>query len=284
MVDVFVDTLLDCIKLLPFLLITFLILEYIEHKISNKNKDVIKNAGKYGPIIGALLGAFPQCGFSVAATNLYATRIITIGTLISIYLSTSDEMLPIMLSQKAPLNLIVMVIVLKVIVGMVIGTFIDLFLEKNKEKENNIEEFCQEEHCHCEKSIFISSVKHTLNIIIYIFVITLVINFLVYFIGEETIAKIFTKSIVVGPLIGGVVGLIPNCAASVIITELYLSKIINFGTMISGLLVSSGVALLVLFKVNKDKLDSIKVLLYTFVSGVLVGIIINLILFLINLF
>ena len=178
MLDVIVDTLLDGIKLIPFLFIAFLILELLEHKLSGKNKKIIEKSGKFGPIIGSMLGAFPQCGFSVAATNFYATRIITLGTLISIYLSTSDEMLPLLISEGVNIKLIIKVLGIKILIGMISGFIIDLIFRK-KEK-NHIHDFCEEEHCNCKNGVLISTIKHTLNITLFIIIISFILNTIIY--------------------------------------------------------------------------------------------------------
>ena len=133
MQEIILDTIFDCLKILPFLFIAFLIIEFFEHKLSNKTAKTIKKAGKFGPLIGSLLGALPQCGFSVLATNLYITRIISLGTLIAIYLSTSDEMLPILIAEKAPLNSILLLVSIKIIIGFICGFIIDLIIRKEKE-------------------------------------------------------------------------------------------------------------------------------------------------------
>lgn len=275
MLDILLDALIDTLKIIPFLFIVFFIMELLEHKISVKNKNVLKKAGKTGPIFGSILGSFPQCGFSVAATNLYASRIITMGTLIAIYLSTSDEMLPILISSSASIKLILSIILTKIIIGMVCGIIIDLIFRK-KENEK-IHEICEHDHCDCEHSILKSSIKHTLNITLFIFIMSLLLNALIYFIGEENISKLFLKGSIFCPFISSVIGLIPNCASSVIITELYLNSAITYGSMISGLLTGSGVALMALFKVNKDKKEDFKILGILYFIGVLSGIIIDLI-------
>ena len=280
MKDIILDTFLDTLKLIPFLYITFLILEYIEHRFSKKNKDKISRAGKFGPILGSILGAFPQCGFSVMATNLYMARIITIGTLISVYLSTSDEMLPILISERVSLTVILKFIVIKVIIGMICGIILDLiFKKKNKVSENKIEEFCTEHNCNCNHnhSILKSSIKHTLNIVLFIAIVTFILNTGFHFLGEEKISKLFLKDNLFSPFISSLIGLIPNCGASVILTQLYLNKVISFGSSISGLLTGSGVALLVLFKVNKDKKENFKILLILYLIGALAGMIIEVI-------
>lgn len=272
MIEIIKETLLDTVRLIPFLFIAFYIIEYIEHKISKKSKEQIENTGKYGPIIGSILGAVPQCGFSVLATNLYATRIITLGTLIAIYLSTSDEMLPILLSQKVDIGIIGLILLIKVIIGMIFGILIDAILHcSNKITKQNIKHFCDEEHCHCKKSILNSAIKHTLNITIFILVVTLILNIAIDFLGEDSFN--FLKYSPFAPFITSLVGLIPNCASSVILTELYLNNIINFSALLSGLLTGSGVALLVLFKTNKNMKENLLILGTLYFIGSLVGLI-----------
>lgn len=279
MKEIILDTLLDALKLIPFLFIAFLIMEYIEHKFSKKSKSKITKAGRFGPFIGSLLGAIPQCGFSVMATNLYATRIITIGTLISIFLSTSDEMLPILISSGAKVGAIFKILLIKIIIGMLIGFIIDFILrKKNKNKKDyEIKDFCLEHHCDCNHSILKSTLKHTLNITLFITVVTFLLNIGMHYLGEESIGKLFLKDSFFSPFISSLIGLIPNCASSVVITELYLNGVITLASCISGLLTGSGVALLVLFKVNKDKKENACILLTLYLIGALSGVIIEVI-------
>lgn len=280
MLEVIEEAVIDSIKILPFLFITYLIMEYIEHKTSEKSKDIIKRSGKFGPLIGSLLGIFPQCGFSVSATNLYAARVITLGTLIAVYLSTSDEMLPIFISESVPVTTILKIIGIKLIVGMIAGFIIDLIIRiknKNNQEENKIVDLCEKEHCHCEHGIVKSALKHTLHIFVFILLITIIINIIIYLIGEEAIAGVLSGVPVLGPIIAGLIGLIPNCASSVILTQLYLENVINVSTMISGLLVGAGVGLLVLFKTNKGLKENLKITGLLYGIGVISGIIIELI-------
>ena len=279
--EVLQDTAIDTIKLLPFLFITYLIMEYIEHKTSNKVKDVIKKSGKFGPLLGAIVGIFPQCGFSVSATNLYAGRVITLGTLISVYLATSDEMLPILLTEAVPAGTIFTILGIKLVLGIVAGFIIDFVIrmfrkEKVEEQEEKIEEICEHEHCHCEEGIVTSAIKHTLNITIFIFFITLVLNGIIAYIGEDTIAHFISKNVILGPIVAGLIGLIPNCASSVILTELFISNVISMPVLISGVAVNAGVGLLVLFKTNKNVKENIKIVGILYLIGVLAGIILEL--------
>ena len=280
MIEIIEETLIDSIKLLPFLFITYLIMEYIEHKTSDKLKNTIKKSGKYGPVIGGLLGTIPQCGFSVAATNLYATRIITLGTLISVYLATSDEMIPILLSEGAPITTILSILGIKLVIAIIAGFIID-FIIRRKNKENNEEEriidLCEKEHCHCEHGIFKSALKHTLNIFVFIIIITFIINILIHFIGEDNIANFVRINPILGPVLASIIGLIPNCASSVILTQLYVENVIPVATMISGLLAGTGIGLAVLFRMNKGIKENLKITALMYVIGVISGIILQLI-------
>ena len=284
MLEIIKDTLIDSVKLLPFLFITYLIMEYIEHKMKHKSKEVIKKSGRFGPLLGSVLGIFPQCGFSVSATNLYAGRVITLGTLIAVYLSTSDEMLPIFISEAVSPIIILKILGIKLLIGMISGFIIDLVISvfnKNKEKQNDEEEvigdICEEEHCHCnEKGILKSALSHTINIFLFIIIITFIINIAIYFIGEDTISNLLLNKPILGPIISALIGLIPNCAASVIITNMYLQKVISFGSMIAGLLTGAGVGLAVLFKTNHEIKENISIIALLYVIGVISGVIIDL--------
>ena len=276
MLEVIEETLLDSIKLIPFLFIAYLIMEYIEHKTSQKSRETIKKSGKFGPLIGSFLGIFPQCGFSVVATNFYAGRVITLGTLISVYLTTSDEMIPIMISEAVPLWTILKILFVKLVIGIVAGFVIDFVLRlinKNKKiEEENIVDLCEHDHCHCEKGILKSSIHHTLSIFVFILIVTFIINTAIYFIGEENISNILLNKPIFGPIVSSLIGLIPNCASSVIITNMYLKNVINVGTMIAGLLVNAGVGLVVLFKTNKKIKENIAIICLLYIVGVISGI------------
>jgi len=246
-------------------------------KLNNKTKNIITKSKKIGPIIGSLLGVIPQCGFSVMATNLYITRIITLGTLISIYLSTSDEMLIIMISEKVEISLILKILLIKIFFGIVYGLIIDKIINKKKKDKETNYELCDEEHCDCNHSILLSAIKHTLHITLFIFIITLIINTIFTLLGDNYLSKILLNNSILSPFITSLIGLIPNCAASVILTELYLNSTISLGALIGGLLTSSGSSLLVLIKNNKNQKENLSIILLLYALGVLSGIIIELI-------
>ena len=273
MSEVILDTLIDSIKLVPFLFLTYLAMEYLEHKAGEKTTHMVRKAGKMGPLIGGVAGVLPQCGFSAAASNLYAGRVITLGTLIAIYLSTSDEMLPILISEKMDIRFVLGVLGAKAGIGAIAGFVIDLLVRERKmhphdhvhgheendhEEEEHIHEICEHENCHCGEDG-----------------IGFVLNTALHFVGEDVLAGLILNRPVLGPVLAGVVGLIPNCAASVTITQLYISGVISLGAMMSGLLVGAGVGLLVLFRVNPDKKENLKIVGILYVIGVLTGIVIN---------
>ena len=270
MLDCFIDGLIDTLKVFPFLLISFYIIEILEHKI-NSNKR-LESSGKYGPILGSLLGIIPQCGIASIATNLYVTGIITLGTLISVFLSTSDEMIPILLSEKVSIKLILIILGIKLVVGLVSGLLIDLVYPR---KIKSHYEICEEEHCHCDDHKFISAFKHTINISLFILVINVLLNMVFNYGLNDYLSSLLLKNSVFSPIITSLIGLIPNCASSIVITKLYLASSISFGSMIAGLLTNSGIALVVLFKTNKNVKENINIIFLTYFIGIIIGIILN---------
>lgn len=280
LLDALIDASLDTLKIAPFLFLIYLLMEFIEHKAGEKTRKFISGSGRIGPLIGGLLGAVPQCGFSAACSSLYAGRVITLGTLFAVFLSTSDEMLPIMLSGGKPLTAL-KIIGAKALIGVVVGFVVDLIIRHRPhdehEHERGIHDMCEHDGCHCEKGIFRSALRHFAEIIIFLFVFTLAINIAIGFIGEENLAKIFVSVPVVGSMISALIGLIPNCAASIVITDMYLSGIISSGVMMSGLLVGAGVGLAVLFRTNRNIKQNIAITGVLYAVGVLFGVLIDLI-------
>ncbi len=278
MKEILFDTLLDSVKILPFLFLTYLVMELLEHKTGGKSKDQIRRARWSGPIWGGLLGVIPQCGFSTAASSLYAGRVITVGTLLAVYFSTSDEMLPIMISQAVPVPVMIKILGTKAIIAIISGMVVEVVYTrvlKKQEKEMDIHVVCEEEHCKCEDGIVKSAAKHTIKIFFYLLLISFVLNVIVGIIGEDTLAQFFVGTPVIGELIAALVGLIPNCASSVVITELYLDGIIGAGEMMSGLLVNAGVGLLVLFRLNRNGKQNAGIIATLYGLGVFWGVIID---------
>ncbi len=306
---IFSHTFFDTWNLLPFLFVVFLLLEYMEHSMSDKSLAIIEKAGKAGPLLGGVIGALPQCGFSVMATNLFAGRIVTIGTLVAVYLATSDEMLAIMISSNASPLKIAKIILVKTAIGIIAGFGVDFFHRMriryqqhkhphqhsheghhhhhhNLEGEHHhtehhdhneyISDFCIEEDCHgCEHNPAKAAFVHTLKIYLVIFVITFLLNLMIDLAGVEVIEKAVSRAGVWAPVVSCVVGMIPNCASSVAITQLYLSGVISFGTAMAGLLTGSGIAWIVLFRVNPHSRQNFKIMGIVFIVGAVSGIVMN---------
>ena len=271
------EALLDGVKLLPFLFITYLVMEYMEHKTSQKTGLILQKSGRWGVVLGGVFGVVPQCGFSAAASNLYAGRIITLGTLLAVFLSTSDEMLPILISEQAPLTVIVKILILKAVIGITAGALVDLWIRKRKgsqKEELRIEQICDHQHCHCgEGNIFKSALKHTLQIFLFILLVSFLLNLIIEWIGDAALVSVLSSKPVLGPMLAGMVGLIPNCASSIVLTQLYLEGVLGAGSMTAGLLSGTGVGLLVLFKVNDKVKENIRITALLYVIGVLAGVV-----------
>lgn len=223
-IDCLLDAGIDSIKLLPFLFLTYVLMEYIEHKMGTRAKAAIEKAGHFGPFAGGLLGIVPQCGFSTVAANLYAGRIITLGTLLAVFLSTSDEMLPIFVSEAVPFATIAKIIGIKCLVAVVMGFLIDIVLrlfQRQPKEEMMSGHLCEHDHCHCEDGgIIRPALVHTVKIIVFIFLISILLNVLIVLIGEDTLRNLIGTKMVLASFAAGLLGLLPNCAASVVITDL----------------------------------------------------------------
>ena len=266
--DVVLDALIDTLKIIPFLFLTYLLMEFIEHKASGRTVALLEKSGKAGPAIGGLLGVLPQCAFSAVAANLYTGRVISLGTLIAVFLSTSDEMLPIMITSGASWQSIAIILGYKLTVGIVVGFLIDIVLHllRRDKKEIDIDEICDNDNCHCERGLLFSALHHTLTISAFILAVTLVINGLVFFVGEEALGSVMSRIPVLSHLIAAIIGLIPGCATSVALTTLGLEGIISGGTMMAGLFSGAGVGVLILVRLNRRLKDNLVIM------GLLVGI------------
>lgn len=253
---VLMHTFEDTIKLLPFLFLTYLGMEYLENRAAQKTVAMLSNTGKKGPIIGGILGVIPQCGFSAAAANLYAGGVITVGTMVAVFLSTSDEMLPILISGNADKKEILFILAAKVFVGIAAGLFVDFMVRRmsgGRQKGLHIQELCERDHCHCEEGgILKPALIHTLRITVFIFVLLLGINFVAEWIGMERIVELAAGYPVLSIFLVGLIGMIPNCAVSVAITTFYLEGVLSFGSMFAGLLACAGIGIVILFKMNRN--------------------------------
>ena len=271
--EIFLHGILDTLYVIPFLFLTYLLMEFIEHKASDKAVGFMHKAGTFGPLAGGALGAVPQCGFPSVASNLYCGRVISLGTLVAVFLSCSDEMLPIMISSALGVKTIVGVLVYKVAAAVIAGFAVDIILHlfNKKTPKIDIDELCENDNCHCERGIFYSALHHTASITLFILLFTFIINALVFAVGEESLGKIMYDKPLISHLIAAIFGLIPNCAASVALTGFYTDGFITLGTMLSGLFSGSGIGLLVLFKVNKHLKENLAIIAILVFSGFLFG-------------
>ena len=314
-VDVLLDSVLDTVKLIPFLLVTYIIMEAIEHSTEGKAERLIARADKSGPVVGALLGALPQCGFSAVAATLYAGRVITAGTLVAVLLSTSDELIPVFMANRAEMSRLVAIVGIKVVIGLVVGLLVDVVLRvlhRAGDGHPHIAELCERAHCHCatiddeepeehghsdehdhaEHShhhhhhhahdgshawwhILRSALVHTAEVSLFIFVITLVFGLVIETIGQDALAAALGSHPVRATFLSALIGLIPNCGASVAITQLFIDGTLATGPMLAGLLVSGGMGLLVLFRTNADQVQNIEIATFIYFVGVVCGLAAN---------
>lgn len=306
----------DTLYLIPFLFVTYLAMEWLEHRTAGKTQEAIQRAGAAGPIVGAVLGAVPQCGFSAAAATLYAGRVITLGTVFAVFLSTSDEMLPIFLAEQVPLDTILKILGVKIVIGMVMGFIVDAVLRiAQRDKQNlRIHELCERDQCHCTddcatcednpalvyehhddcasgcthehhhhdhehdhgwKGILKSALIHTAQVTVFVFVITVVLNGVLEVVGEDALAGFLGANPVLSVLASALVGLVPNCAASVVIAQLYVEGVLGAGAMLGGLLVSAGVGLLVLLRTNRHLKENLAIVGILYATGVAWGLVVN---------
>jgi len=305
-VDILLDAAKDTLLIVPFLLVTYLIMEWLEHKTSARTIEKVRKAGVAGPAFGAVFGLLPQCGFSSAASTFYAGRVITLGTLIAVYLSTSDEMLPIFIAEQVNPQTILAILATKMVIGLAAGFAIDAIMRAThrEPRQFQIDELCEAADCACDEecaqepsehhalghdhheyhehhehgagSILKSACKHTLQVTLFVFVIALVLDFVLEVMGEDVLADFVASNEALSVFSAALVGLIPNCAASVTVAQLYVNGVLGSGAMMAGLLVSAGVGLLILCRTNRHALENVLIIALLYAIGVVAGLVINL--------
>ena len=281
------DAIKDSLHMLPFLFLIFVVIEVIEFFYSDKMTQLAKYSSKAGPLVGSLAASFPQCGFSVIASTLYTKRLITKGTLIAVFLSTSDEAIPVILSEPSKMYLIVPILLAKIFIGISAGYLIDFLLGQFKNADENnaqnaenleVEEGCCKHHVHKprKRDLLLHPLEHTVNVFIFVVLITVGLNYMVHCIGgEENLGQYFLNDSILQPVITAIVGLVPNCAISIAITLMYLKGAIGFGSVISGLCSSAGLGLLVLLKKNTPLKDTAKIVIMLLGVSIFWGIVIQ---------
>lgn len=282
MLDVFIDALIDSLKILPFLFLSYLLIEYIEHKSSEKLEKALSTSGKYSKVVGSILGIIPQCGFSAVAANLFSSRVITMGTLVAVFLATSDEAIPVILTYPEKSKDLLLILGIKFIIAVIFGTLVDLLFTKKHTAEENSHDMHEHMHdmckdCDCEHGILKSSLKHTIQIFLFLLVFSIIIGGFVEFIGEERFSKIILSGSIFQPFITSIIGLIPNCASSILLSKLYVEGAISLGAIISGLSTGAGVGGILLIRTNKNMKENLKILGLVYAIGVFCGIIVDVI-------
>lgn len=278
MLHVLEHTFLDSIKILPFIFLMYLLIEYFEHKNNTGLSHLLMKSKKFGPVYGALLGSIPQCGFSVIAADLFSKKAVTMGTLIAIFVATSDEAVPIILSHPQKAYLVAEVIGIKVIIAIICGVLIDLFYKNRTENVCHKEEHHEHFHGNCEScddGILKSAILHTVKIFVFVFIATFILTWLLESVGEEALASYLMKNSAVQPFVAALIGLVPNCAASVILTQAFLADAITFGSLIAGLSAGAGVGVLLLFKKNNNLKQSLGIIAILYIIGALSGVILQ---------
>lgn len=271
--EVILHGLKDTLLVVPFLFLTYLLMEFIEHKASDKATAFMRRAGGFGPLVGGGLGLLPQCGFSSVAANLFSGNIISMGTLIAVFLATSDEMIPILIGNSVPTRTVIFVLCYKAAVAIAVGFAVDIVIRISGRggKDIEITDLCDEEGCHCEEGIWHSALHHTLHISLFVLIFTLLINVAVFFIGDEGMRAMMYEKPIISHIIASVIGLVPSCAVSVAITGFYASGYITLGTMLSGLFSGAGIGTLVLFKMNRSMRKTAIILAILVIAGALFG-------------
>lgn len=288
-VDVIVDSVLDTLELVPLLFVTYLAMEAIEHSASSRVRAVVERSGAAGPVIGALLGALPQCGFSAMAATLFAGRVVSAGTLVAVVLSTSDEMVPVFLAHQEPLGRLLAIMGIKVLAGLAVGLIVDAVLRARHRAGDghiHIHELCEREHCHCDDehdhehgsrpwAIVRSALVHTAQVTLFILLLTFAFGLVIEFVGQDALAQLLANHPVRATFLAALVGLIPNCGASVAICELFLDGVLATGPMLAGLLASGGVGLLVLWRTNANARQNAMVTLLVYLVAVVTGLLVG---------
>lgn len=359
LIDILLDAGKDTLSLAPFLLVTYLVLETLEHVAGDRVNGAIKRAGAAGPVAGSLLGIVPQCGFSAMAATLYAGRVVTLGTLVAVFLSTSDEMLPLLLAEQVPVQTMAMLLASKALIALVTGFIVDAAirgLRRNSRAHaairrtvlgtaanpahvncahddhtggdiidevaeagvsaDHIHELCERDHCGCDDdegeherdhghshdhghagehehhhghghdhghshegapvlSIIRSAISHTVQVSVFIFLVTLILVAVLETFGESAIEQFLRGNETLAVLGSALVGLIPNCSASVVITQLYLEGALQLAPMLAGTLISAGVGYLVLFRTNRSARENAVFLVMMYVIGAGWGLILS---------
>ena len=274
--DILLDTAADSLRMFPFLFAAFLLLESLEHHSGSIPEKILTRFSKGGPLFGALLGYIPQCGFSVLAANLYAGGVVSPGTLLSVFLATSDEAVLILMEHPGNGAEICQLLVAKIGIAIIAGYLTDLFLADKITSSKHIGDLCSHCGCHGNHGIIKPALNHTVRLFGYIFLFSGILNALLEIFGLTTVSSFLLNGSLLQPFLAALIGFIPNCAASVILTELYLTGALSFASVIAGLCTNAGLGLIVLYKVNKNRSENLKLTALLYIAAAISGILFSL--------
>ncbi len=294
--DFLKDALIDSLNLVPFLFLIFILIEIIEQYFTKKKHLFVFFIKKIGPLFGSLFASIPQCGFSVIASTVYTRRLLSRGTLVSVYLATSDEAIPVLLTYPQKAYIILPIILLKIIIAIIVGYVVDLLISYNAKKPVIEQKFVDDEIKHEEgcchhhlvnaahtKDFWLHPLKHTVNIFGFILFISIILSFLLSRVGtEEVLAKYCLINSPLQPFLVSLIGLIPNCAISVMLAMLFVKNTISFGSLLAGLCTSGGLGILVLLRRNGDKKDTAIIISILVITATIIGLVFQYNLFHIN--
>ena len=258
LLEILLEALADTAKLLPFLFAAYLLMEYLENRAGTGLERLLHKVGRWGPAVGAALGCVPQCGFSATAANLYAAGVVSRGTLLAVFWATSDEALPVLLGLPEGRALIGKLLLFKVAIALAAGFAVDLLM-KRFGRPRQLRDLCENCGCGPESGILKPALWHTLHILLFIFVLNALLGAGMSLLGPERLRAVLLEGSPLQPLLAAVVGLIPNCAASVMLTQIYLSGALGFGSLVAGLCSGAGVGLAVLLKMNGSRRENLQI-------------------------
>ena len=270
-----IDFVKETLALLPFLFATYLVLETVEARSGGALGRFLGRARSVGPLAGALAGAVPQCGLSAVAASFYAGGVVTIGTLLAVFLSTSDELVPVLISERVPLSVLAKIVSAKIVFALIAGFTVDGIISflRCRRREVSVSELCRHSHCCCShhRGIVVPAFIHTAEIFVFIVIVSGAIELTMHHFGEECLLKLCLTRPFIGELVAAAVGLVPNCAVSVAGAKLYLAGAMSPGAMMASSFAGSGVGLLVLFRTNRSFAENMLILLSVYVLGAVFG-------------
>ncbi len=277
--DLLSDSVLDSLKALPFLFVAFLLVEFLEHKAQGKVKKLFNGVGAFGPLVGTALGCVPQCGFSVMTANLYSSGVVGLATLVSVFLATSDEAVILLATTPNGAREIVRLLVTKIAIALIFGYAVYFVESKtHRHTHHHSHDLCEHDHCGCHEhgGVLRPALVHTVKVFGFLLLFTVIIDLAVALIGTDKLSTILLSKSVFQPFLSAIIGFIPNCASSVLLTSLYIEGTLSFGSLVAGLCTNAGAGLLILFRDKSKIKENLKIVCILYVCSVIAGTVLHL--------